>query len=540
MSVLLLIIFSLVILFFAYLTYGYKIEKVLGADETQTTPAYKYRDNLDFIPSDKYVLLGHHFASVAGASAIIGPIQASIFGWGPVLFWILLGSIFFGGVLDYGSLIISLKHGGDSIGEIIEKYTGRLGEFIFNSFAWLCLLLLMASFIDIVSNTFFHSPEVGTAAILFILVSIVLGIALNRRWFSLITTTIIAIVFLLITIWISKYITIVISKNTWICILSIYIFLASITPIWLMIQPRDYLNSFLLYILIVGTIIGIVFSLPKTELPFFNGFIIKSMEGEQSLIPMLFISVGSGVVCGYHGLISSGSTSKQIKNESEARFIAFGAMFIEAALAIVALFVAAQFDLESLKNISSNQGPIAIFSKGVGSLFHYLGFSFNLVNTFLILALSSFSLTSLDTITRLAGKLFDRILENIASRESKMKGNRYFISLFITILLSCVLALGPYLRLWTIFGIANSLLAVFVLYSICIWLKRTRRKFIYFSLPMVVLLLVTLIAIVGEMIKVLIIKDILIFIILLFLFLLAGLIVYQSIEIFIFNKTYKK
>ena len=325
MNSLLLLIIAIVAFFIAYVTYGRWLAKKWGIDIEKPTPANTLKDGIDYVPSDAKVILGHHFSSIAGAGPITGPIAASIFGWLPVYLWIIIGSIFIGGVHDFSSLFASIRHDGKSIGEIIKINIGKRGKFLFNIFAYATIILVVAAFADICAGTFVYNPETpdvltgaraGTASILFIFLAILFGFFVYRKNANLILSTIIGVILLFLCIYLSYQFPIIkLSKSAWSIILLIYITIASIAPVWILLQPRDYLCSFLLYTMLIGGILGIVFAVPSfTEIPMFAGFNI----GGLTLFPIVFVTVACGAVSGFHSLVSSGTTSKQIKSESKS------------------------------------------------------------------------------------------------------------------------------------------------------------------------------------------------------------------------------
>ena len=333
-----LLVIGITIFIVAYICYGGYLAKKWGIDPNRPTPAHTKCDNMDYVPTNPNVLFGHHFASIAGAGPIAGPIQASIFGWLPVYLWILCGSIFIGGVHDFGSLFASVRHGGSSIGEVINKNIGKKGKELFNIFAWLTLVLVVASFTSITAGSFEASPQAATASMIFILLAILFGFIVYRRNASLPISTIVGVACVFFAIYIGyRWPVLKFSKETWYVILLVYIYLASVLPVWILLQPRDYLNSFILYAMVIGGILGLIITRPALEMSSTTGFAINTDAGTQYLFPMLFVTVACGAVSGFHSLVSSGTTSKQLDNENNIKRIGYGAMLTEGVVAIIAL-----------------------------------------------------------------------------------------------------------------------------------------------------------------------------------------------------------
>ena len=311
MSALVLIIFAIVCFLIAYVTYGAWLAKQWGIDPTKKTPACTKTDGVDFCPAKAPVLLGHHFSSIAGAGPIVGPIAASVFGWIPVALWVIVGSIFFGGVHDFGSLFASVRHGGKSIGEVIEVNIGKTGKKLFAVFAWLTLILVVAAFLNIVADAFVSTPAAGSSSIFFIFLAVAFGYAVNRMNMNLTVSSIVGVIVLFFCVWLGQVFPLALTKMAWIYLLIIYIFAASVLPVWILLQPRDYLNSFLLYAMMGGAVIGILIFQPTLQLSPYNGFVVN----KQFLFPMLFITVACGAISGFHSLVGSGTTSKQLESE---------------------------------------------------------------------------------------------------------------------------------------------------------------------------------------------------------------------------------
>lgn len=494
MNSLTLLLVSAVILFIGYVCYGGYLARKWGVDDSRKTPAHTKYDGIDYVPAKSPVLLGHHFASIAGAGPIVGPIQAAIFGWIPVALWVLIGSIFFGGVQDFGSLFASIRHDGKSIGEIIESNMGKKGKKLFALFAWLTLVLVVAAFANIVADNFVSTPQAASASVFFMILAVLFGIAVYRFKMPLIPATIVGVILLFGCIYLGFLFPIVLSKQTWIILLMVYIFIASVTPVWILLQPRDYLNSYLLYAMIAGALLGIVILRPEIQMEGFIGF---NVDG-QYLFPVLFVTVACGAISGFHSLVGSGTSSKQLYKESDAKKIGYGAMLIEGLLAIVALITVAYISTKQFGSLLGNGGPVNVFSEGIANFMMSFGIPFAVGKTFTSLAISAFALTSLDTATRLGRFIFQEFFDTngLDNKESTKKNplTNMYVSTTITVICSGLLAVMGYEKIWPIFGSANQLLAAIALMAIAIWLANSKKSFKEFIIPIVFMFVVTIVS----------------------------------------------
>jgi len=493
MSSIFILLFALISFILGYKFYGGFVARRLGVNTEKRTPAHTMRDDVDYIPARAPVLLGHHFASIAGAAPIIGPITAAVYGWVPVFLWIVVGAIFIGAVHDFAALISSVRHKGRSIGEVIEAHIGYKGKQMFLIFAWSSLVLVISAFTILVVKTFIQTPEVGTSSILFIVLAIIFGISINRMNAPLVVATVFGVVLLLVCIYLGAKFPIIFSDNVdifrhiWTIIILVYIFAASVTPVWILLQPRDYLNSFLLYMLLVGAVVGIFLKNPVIQFPEFTTFNDPELG---ALFPILFVTVACGAISGFHSLVASGTTSKQLNNEGDARPVGYGAMIIEGLLAVIALITVIILLPEEAK---ATGNPIAIFANGVGSFIAKIGIPVEVGVTFAALAVSAFALTSLDTATRLGRFAFQEFFKSSSLTFLK---NRFFAT-FITILPCALLALsGSYKAIWPIFGSANQLLAALALLASSVWLAKKRVNNNFLKYPMIFMFAVTLSALV--------------------------------------------
>lgn len=493
MNSLWLVLIGLIAFIVAYTTYGAWLSKQWGIDNKRTTPAHTKKDGIDFEPAKAPVLLGHHFASIAGAGPITGPIVAAVFGWVPVFLWIVIGSIFVGGVQDFGSLWASMRHDGRSIGQVIESSIGKTGKKLFNLFAWLTLILVVAAFTDICASTFSAVPQAGTSSMLFIVLAVLFGYFVYRKGASLAVGTVVGVVLLFICIYVGILFPLTFSanaavnKNIWIVILLVYITIASVAPVWILLQPRDYLNSFLLYAMLAGAVIGLFLVRPELKLQPITGFY---KGGTNYLFPMLFVSVACGAISGFHSLVGSGTTSKQIDKETDARIIGYGSMLIEGLLAIVSLITAAYITGDQFAALSKAGGPVNVFSTGAATFMTSIGLEMSVGKTFVSLAVSAFALTSLDTATRLARYIFQEFFDTADGKQSIIT-NKY-VSTIITVILGGALTMYGYTKVWPIFGSANQLLAALALLAIAAYLIKIGKNAKMIMIPMVFMFAVTL------------------------------------------------
>lgn len=489
-----LLIGSAIIFLVAYICYGGYLAKKWGVDDSRKTPAHTKYDGVDYVPAKSPILLGHHFASIAGAGPIVGPIQAAIFGWIPVTLWVIIGSIFFGGVQDFGSLFASIRHDGKSIGEIIEVNMGKKGKKLFALFAWLTLVLVVAAFANIVADNFVSTPQAASASVFFMILAVFFGIAVYRFKTPILLSTIIGVILLFACIYLGFLFPLALSKQVWIILLMIYIFVASVTPVWILLQPRDYLNSYLLYAMIIGAVLGIVILRPEIKM---DGFVAFSVDG-QYLFPVLFVTVACGAISGFHSLVGSGTSSKQLYKESDAKKIGYGAMLIEGLLAIVALITVAYISNDQFGNLLANGGPVNVFAEGIANFMLSFGIPFSIGKTFTALAISAFALTSLDTATRLGRFIFQEFFDtdNSENKDETKKNpltNMYF-STAITVVCSGLLAVLGYEKIWPIFGSANQLLAAISLMAIAIWLANANKGCKEFIIPIIFMFIVTIVS----------------------------------------------
>ncbi len=493
MSGILLILFALIMFVGAYNVYGGYIAKKLNVSNSNPTPSHSMYDGVDYCPAKSPVLLGHHFASIAGAGPIVGPIIAASFGWIPVYIWILIGATFIGGVHDYTSIIASIRHKGKSIGQIIENYIGISGKKLFLIFTWATLILVIAVFTIIVADTFTHIPSSGTSSVLFIFLAILFGLSVYRFKAPLWISSTVGIIFLSLCIYLGYIYPLQLDRNTWIIILLVYIFLASVTPVWILLQPRDYLNSFLLYSLMIAGIIGLFFTMPEVHLSPITNFTVDKVG---YLFPALFVTVACGAISGFHSIVGSGTTAKQLDKETDAKIIGYGGMLIEGILAVLSLLSVASLDQQHFLEILNTKGAVAAFSTGVANFIHnipFLNIPIDAATSFAALAVSAFALTSLDTATRLARYSFQEFFEIKDRNEQSILVKNRFIATAVTVLFGASLTLsGQSMSIWPVFGSANQLLAAIALLAITVWVAYLNIDIKFTLIPMLFMFAVTL------------------------------------------------
>lgn len=504
-----------VILICGYIFYGGWLARQWGVGEGNLeTPAHTMEDGVDYVPAKAPVLMGHHFSSIAGAGPITGPIGAAMFGWLPVTLWVLIGGIFFGGVHDFGALFASIRHRGKSIGEIISLNMSKRAKQLFIIFSYLTLILVVAAFAAIVASTFgatykdgvldvaasATNASVAMVSIMFILLAIVFGFAVYRRHTPMVISSILGVLAIVACMAIGmNFHPFYFSTGTWMVLVGVYITIASVTPVWILLQPRDYLSSFLLYAMLIVAFIGIIGAHPTIDesvFPAFAGFTVHNANGTQFLFPILFTTVACGAISGFHSLVSSGTTSKQLDKESDAKPIAYGGMLLECVLAIITLCA-----IGYARVTGHTKGATDIFAGGIAAMIGAIpgleGME-NIMYTLLVLTYSAFCLTSLDTATRLARFMFQEFWLNpgenpkdIKSGFRKLMVNPYFATI-ITVILGISLGMGGFAKIWGLFGAANQLLAAIGLLAVAAWLGNAGKNNKMFLFPMTFMLVVTI------------------------------------------------
>lgn len=526
MSAILILAIGIVLLVLGYIFYGSWLAKKWGVNPDRPTPAHTKYDNKDFVPTNPAVLMGHHFSSIAGAGPINGPIQAAVFGWVPVFLWVVLGGIFFGAMHDFGALFASIRHGGRSIAEVIKDNIGSRAYKLFIVFGLLVLVLVIASFTSVVASTFVSVAKEGEAALpffttgsanvsgnaatattslLFIVMAFFFGFAVYRRGVKVGPATIIGVIGIVIITWVGLNVGINMSRTAWVIFIAVYITAASLLPVWMLLQPRDYLSSFLLYGMMLLAIIGVVGSGAQVEVPAFTSF--KLANGNM-LFPTLFITVACGAISGFHSMVGSGTSSKQINSEKDAKIIGYGAMIIECVLAILSLLAigviwkSISADADTLT--AAMKSPPKIFATGIATMVCMITGTvdttsklYSICYTLMTLAVSVFALTSLDTGTRLGRYMFNELFTREGEDASKITGFRkvlaspLFGTLFMVII-GCTVGFLSLSQIWGLFGAANQLLAGLALMAVACWLGNIGKSNKMFIFPMIFMLIATL------------------------------------------------
>ena len=512
MSTLVIVLIAIVLLGAGYVFYGRHIAKKWGIDPKAKTPAVEINDGKDYVPTNGWTVFSHQFSSIAGAGPVTGAIQAAVFGWLPVLLWILIGGVFFGAVTDFGALYASVKNQGKSMGMLIEKYIGKLGRKLFTIFCWLFSLLIIAVFADMVSGTFnafdaktgalsanaAANGSAGMVSIMFMVFAVIFGLIQKKFNFSGFKEFLIGIVFIVASFAIGIKCPITLGKDGWSYVVFAYIFVAAIMPIWLMKQPRDYMTTIMFVCMILGAAVGLIIGHPTMNLPVFTGF-----KNEQlgTMFPILFVTVACGAVSGFHSLVSSGTSSKTIENEKDMLKVGYGAMILESVLAVLALCVAGA---AAAKDGTPAEGtPFQIFSRGVAGFFEKMGMPVSVATVFMTMCVSALALTTLDAVARIGKMSFQEIFSVDDMKNAKLWRkivcNPYFATI-ITLACGYVLTKIGYQKVWPLFGSANQLLSALVLITLCVFLKVTGRSNKMLFPPMIIMLCVTFTALVQRVI----------------------------------------
>ena len=516
MNGLLLLGLSALILVVAYLFYGRYLVKTWGIDPKATTPAVAKEDGTDFVPTNKWSVFAHQFSSIAGAGPVTGPVMAMMFGWLPAFLWVIVGGVFFGAVQDFGALYASVKTEGKSMGQIIEKYIGRKGKKLFFLFCWIFTLIVIAAFADMVAGTFNGisadgaklAPNASAASIsiLYVFVAMAFGLFLKKVKLEGLPKVILGIALIIAMLALGIMFPVYATKTTWIYVVFVYIFFASVTPMWLLKTPRDYLTTFLFIGMIVAAVIGVFVSNPTITTPAFVGF--KSASGSY-IFPTLFVTIACGAVSGFHSLVSSETSSKLVENEKDMLQVGYGSMLLESLLAIlVIVIVGALPNLKASGVLDSTLANMALadtatpftkFSAGVTGLVAQLGLPQSWGLCIMTMVVSALALTSLDAVARISRMSFQEFFEVEEGQEPsglvKVLTNKY-VSTIISLVCGYLLSLGGYVNIWPLFGSANQLLAAMVLISLAVFLKVTGRKGFMLYIPMVLMFIVTMTALV--------------------------------------------
>lgn len=512
MNTLVIVLVAGVCLAAGYLFYGRWLAKTWGIDPNAKTPAVKKEDGQDYVPTNGWTVFAHQFSSIAGAGPVTGAIQAAVFGWVPVFLWIVLGGIFFGAVTDFGALYASVKNEGKSMGLLIEQYIGKTGRKLFLLFCWLFTLIVIAAFADMVAGTFNAYTVVdgvsqlsdaaktngaaGSISLLFIVFAVVFGLIQKKFKLTGWKQVVVGLICTVAAFAIGMACPITATKDTWSYLTFAYIFLAAVLPMWLLMQPRDYMTTFMFAGMILGAVIGLLVAHPKMNLPAFTGFHNDTLG---DLFPILFVTVACGAVSGFHSLVSSGTSSKTISNEKDMLKVGYGAMILESLLAILALCVAGA--AAAADGTAASGTPFQIFSSGVAGFFEMFGIPVYAAQCFMTMCVSALALTSLDSVARIGRMSFQELfsVDDMEHAEGwrKVFCNKYFATV-LTLVCGFILTKIGYANIWPLFGSANQLLSALVLITLCVFLKVTGRKNRTLFPPLIIMLCVTFTALVER------------------------------------------
>lgn len=513
MNTLVIVLIAAVCLLAGYVFYGRWLAKKWGIDPKAKTPAYTHEDGEDYVPTDGWTVFAHQFSSIAGAGPVTGAIQAAAFGWLPVLLWILLGGIFFGAVTDFGALYASVKNEGKSMGMLIEQYIGKTGRKLFLLFCWLFTLIVTAAFADMVSGTFNGfvtdaatgeitkstvNGAAGSISIMFIAFAVIFGLIQKKMKFTGWKEVVLGLVCMVACFVLGISFPIVATRETWNYVTFAYIFFAAILPMWLLMQPRDFMTTFMFIFMIAAAAIGLLVAHPTMNLPVYTGF---HNEKLGDMFPILFVTVACGAVSGFHSLVSSGTSSKTISNEKDMLKVGYGAMILESLLAVLALCVAGA--AASADGTAATGTPFQIFSAGVAGFLEMFGIPVHIAQCIMTMCVSALALSTLDSVARIGRMSFQELfsVDDMEHAEGwrKLFCNKYFATV-ITLVFGYILTKVGYTNIWPLFGSANQLLSALVLITLCVFLKVTGRTNKTLFPPLIIMLCVTFTALVERFI----------------------------------------
>lgn len=512
MNTLVIVLIAAVCLLAGYILYGRWLANKWGVDPKAKTPACAMEDGQDYVPTDGWTVFAHQFSSIAGAGPVTGAIQAAVFGWLPVLLWVILGGIFFGAVTDFGALYASVKNEGKSMGLLIETYIGKTGRKLFLLFCWLFTLIVIAAFADMVAGTFNAytvkdgvtalSPAAqtngaaGSISLLFIVFAMVFGLIQKKLHLTGWKETAVGLACTAAAFAIGMAFPLTAGKETWSYLTFAYIFMAAVLPMWILMQPRDYMTTFMFAGMIIGAVVGLAVAHPSMNLPVYTGFRNEQMG---DMFPILFVTVACGAVSGFHSLVSSGTSSKTISNERDMLKVGYGAMVLESLLAVLALCVAGA--AASADGTPAAGTPFQIFSAGVAGFLEMFGIPVYAAQCFMTMCVSALALTSLDSVARIGRMSFQELFSTddmkYAEGWRKVLCNKYFATV-VTLACGFILTKIGYANIWPLFGSANQLLSGLVLITLCVFLKVTQRENRTLLIPLVIMLCVTFTALIER------------------------------------------
>lgn len=500
---------AIVVLAIGYFGYAKWLEKTWGIDLKRPTPAVEKNDGKDFSPASRWTVFAHQFTSITGAGPVTGPIIAAMFGWLPALLWMMIGGVFFGAVQDFAALYASVKNGGKSIGMIIEDYVGRTGRQLFLLFCWLFTLLVIAAFCDMVANTFNGYSKTGaelmpnaaaaSISILYMFVAVGFGLYLKYRKPSAGKQFVVGVILMLAMLAVGIAFPIYADALTWRYVVFAYLFAASVMPMWLLKTPRDYLSMFLLIGMIACGVLGVCIQNPTLNMPAYVGFTVKNLD----LFPILFVTVACGAVSGFHSLVSSGTSSKMVSSEGDMRLVGYGSMCVEVILGVVSLIVVCA---AATNGVLPAGTPFQTFSHSVANfLTTIFGVPTNIAACILTMCVSALALTSVDAVARIGRMSLQELFTPSRGQEKtavqKLFTNTVF-STILTLLGGYALCIAGYMSVWPLFGSANQLLSALVLTGLAVFLKSTGRKGWMLYGPMAIMFVVTMTALVEQIIRI--------------------------------------
>ena len=489
MNSLLVMVVTFALYILAYNLYGKKLgSKVFELATKNITPAEKHNDGVDYVPTNKFILAGHHFTSIAGTGPIVGPVLGVIWGWVPALLWVVFGSIFAGAVHDFGALVLSMRHDGRSIGDITGSVVNPRTRSLFFLIIFFCLWIVIAIFAILMANLFVQYPQCVFPIWIEIAIAMGLSWYLYEKKGSLLIGSIVAIVLMYLTIWIGLYIPVALSKATWMIIIMIYIFFASTMPVQRLLQPRDYINALELGVAMVLLIVGII----VRPLPIVAPAVVSSPSGAPSMFPFLFITIACGAISGFHSLVSSGTSSKQIDKEPSALAVGYGGMLLEAALAtLVIIAVTTGVSKEAWLTTYANYAKVPTlptFAEGGARIVETLGISRAMALNILAVFMVSFASTTIDTATRLQRYVISEFGDSIGQ---KWLDNKYIAAGFAVVSAYLMAFRGSANVIWPLFGATNQLLAGLALLTITVYLAENNKPTQYTMIPMIFMVFMT-------------------------------------------------
>ena len=519
MNGIVLMLVAAVVLACGYLLYGRWLSNKWGVDAKALTPARRMEDGNSFSPASAFTVFSHQFSSICGAGPVTGTIVAMAFGWLPVVLWVLIGGIFFGAVHDFGALYASMKNNGKSLAQLIEKYIGKTGRRLFLIFSWLFCIIVIAAFTSMVCGTFKYTPAeaggidfaksyaagcAGTISILFTFVAIAFGWAQRKFNLDGAKEFVVAVVAIVLMFAVGMQFPLYLDLNQWIAVVMVYLVFAGAMPIQTLKQPRDYLTTIMMVVMIVCAVLGIVVlgvnGQATITAPVFTGFSTKS----GMMFPVLFVSVACGALSGFHSLVSSSTSSKQVSNETDAVKVGYGAMVLESFVGVLAIIIAGIVFSDMNTGMLAADGktalysPFSIFSAGIARGMNAFGVDMTVATVFMTMNVSALALTSLDAVARIARTSFseffaksnDALAIEDKSGAMKVLGNPWFATL-VTLIPGLALTFGGYLAIWPLFGASNQLLGGMTMITLAVFCKCTGRKGAMLYVPVAFLLCCT-------------------------------------------------